>query len=273
MNLLYKASSLKEGYQVIVSPENAPLKYLEFGRLLLKEEERYSEESKDREIVLDILRGKSDIEIEDEGRKINWSEVGGRTDVFSSIPTVVYIPKGTKYLLKSCSNLLEIAIFKAPAKKKTSARLIRPEEVKLNIPGSGNWKRKVYTCVGKNVEADRILFGETFNPPGNWSSYPPHKHDIHNPPHEAPLEEIYFFQIKPSQGFGIQRIYTSPDEDNPLNEVYVIENNDTIVIPRGYHPVVAAAGYQLCYLWCLAGEERRYGAWSDDPKHSWVKEK
>jgi 5-deoxy-glucuronate isomerase len=88
---------------------------------------------------------------------------------------------------------------------------------------------------------------------------------------ESPYEEVYFFKIKPSQGFGLQRIYTAPDDEDPFDLVYVVEDGDTVVIPRGYHPVVAAPGYELYYLWILAGEERRYGAWSDDPRHSWIK--
>jgi len=122
----------------------------------------------------------------------------------------------------------------------------------------------------ENVKAQRLLVGETLNPPGNWSSYPPHKHD-RKAPSEAPLEEVYFFKIKPPHGFGLQRIYTSPEDENPFDEVFLLENDDTVVIPRGYHPVVAAPGYQLYYLWVLAGEERKYGAWSDDPNHRWLR--
>jgi len=129
----------------------------------------------------------------------------------------------------------------------------------------------VQTAVGSNVDADRLLVGETFNPPGNWSSYPPHKHDTLNPPLEAPAEEIYFFLVSPPQGWGIQRIYTAPDHPEPLDEVYVVQDGDATILPRGYHPVCAAAGYRLYYLWGIAGEERRYGAWTDDPAHAWVK--
>ena len=112
------------------------------------------------------------------------------------------------------------------------------------------------------------MVGETLNPPGGWSSYPPHKHDVDDPPREAIYEEVYFFRIQPEGGFGIQRVYERREGADALNEVLVVEDGDTVIIPRGYHPVVAAPGYQLSYVWALRGEGRRYGAWSDDPAHA-----
>jgi 5-deoxy-glucuronate isomerase len=125
----------------------------------------------------------------------------------------------------------------------------------------------------QDVPAQRLLAGETLNPPGNWSSYPPHKHDRSNPPLEAILEEVYFFRTKPAQGFGLMWTYTAADDPDGFSTVFVVEDGDTVLLPKGYHPVVAAPGYQLHYTWVLAGEERRYGAWADDPRHAWVKGK
>ena len=274
MNLLYKGKKLKEGYQTIVSPENSDLKWLEFGRLSLSGiGKEFSDIDKERETALSIFSGKCDIDIDKEqiSEKIRYQEIGGRADVFSGAPTMIYIPKGLKYTIKSSGKALDIGIFKAPSRKDTKLVLIKPGHANLITPGAGNWQRKVYVPIGEKVGADRLIVGETFNPPGNWSGFPPHKHDSYNPPKEAPYEEVYFFLLKPAKGFGIQRIYTSSETKDPINEVYVIENNDTVVIPRGYHPVVAAAGYQLYYFWALAGEERIYAAWSDDPKHSWLR--
>ena len=274
MHLLYKGKKTKEGYQIIVSPQNSDLKWLELGRLfLLGIGKEFSDIDEERETALSIFSGKCDIEIEqgERAEKASYQEIGKRDDVFSGAPTMVYIPKGLKYTIKSSSKALDIGIFKAPSRKDTKPVLIKPEDANLITSGTGNWQRKVYTCIGEKVDADRLIVGETFTPPGNWSSYPPHKHDSYNPPKEAPYEEVYFFLLKPTNGFGIQRIYTSSEAKDALNEVYVIKNNDTVVIPRGYHPVVAAAGYQLYYFWALAGEERIYAAWSDDPKHSWLR--
>jgi 5-deoxy-glucuronate isomerase len=113
-----------------------------------------------------------------------------------------------------------------------------------------------------------LIVGETINPPGNWSSSPPHKHDVDDLPMESKLEEVYFYKLKPQQGFGLQRIYS---DDGDLDEAYVIRDGDTVAFPRGYHPVVAAPGYQLYYLWVLAGEKRIMCP-NDDPDHAWVKD-
>ena len=137
--------------------------------------------------------------------------------------------------------------------------------------GRDNWRRTVYSALAETVPAERLLAGETLNPPGNWSSYPPHKHDRRNPPNEAVMEEIYFFRVRPAQGYGFIWTYTAAEDPEGFSTVFVVEDGDTVLLPKGYHPVVAAPGYELHYTWVLAGEERRYGAWADDPRHAWVK--
>ena len=196
--------------------------------------------------------------------------IGCRADVFSGKPTMVYLPRNTEYRVVAESSMLEIGVSKAPSESDYPPFLVKPEDVVEKSVGAWNWRRKVYTSIGDNVRAQRLIVGETLNPPGNWSSWPPHKHDVKSL-NEAQLEEVYFFKIKPSHGFGLQRIYTTPDDKDPFDEVYIVKNNNTIVIPRGYHPVVAAPGYTLYYLWILASHERRYVASSTDPEHSWLK--
>ena len=85
------------------------------------------------------------------------------------------------------------------------------------------------------------------------------------------LEEVYFFRVRPAQGYGFIWTYTAPGDSEGFSTVFVVEDGDTVLLPKGYHPVVAAPGYELHYTWVLAGEERRYGAWADDPRHAWVK--
>ena len=87
------------------------------------------------------------------------------------------------------------------------------------------------------------------------------------------MEEVYYYLTRPVGGFGLQMLYTAPGHPEPIDDVYRVESGDLLVIPRGYHPVVAAAGYELYYLWAMAGEQSRYGAWSDDPTHAWVRER
>jgi 5-deoxy-glucuronate isomerase len=183
---------------------------------------------------------------------------------------MVYVPINVKYRVAAKTTMLEVGISTAPGESDYPPFLVRSQDTIEKTVGAWNWTRKVYTSIGANIKDQRLLVGETVNPPGNWSSSPPHKHDEKSLT-EAPLEEIYFYKVKPTQGFGLQRIYTYSGDKEPFDEVYVIENNDTVALPRGYHPVVAAPGYQLYYLWVLAGEARAYGSWSDDPKHSWLK--
>jgi len=267
---IFKNTELKEGYTCIVSPENSELKYIEFGRLFLPNKgEEYRGETGNREAVLTIFGGICSVKVESSTGTVSYSSIGGRRDVFSGKPTMVYLPPNVRYEIASESTL-EIGISMAPSSSVSPPVLVKPEEVMESNVGAWNWRRTVYTSIGENVKAQRLLVGETFNPPGNWSSYPPHKHDRKGPA-EAPMEEVYFFKVKPANGFGLQRIYTSPEDDEPFDEIFLLENDDTVVIPRGYHPVVAAPGCQLYYLWVLAGDERRYGAWSDDPEYSWLR--
>ncbi|MBI3991385.1 MAG: 5-deoxy-glucuronate isomerase [Candidatus Omnitrophica bacterium] len=270
MMLHYKAKRLKKGYNPVITAKNSTLRLLEFGQISLTGKgARYEAETGRNEEVLDIFSGRCDISILYKGQEENWRELGGRKDIFSGLPTMVYLPRGIKYVIRAIDDVL-IGVLKSPARKDTEPALVRPDEVDVKMVGKHNWQRRVAAGVGVNVNADRLIVGETINPPGNWSGYPPHKHDTKKGS-EAPYEEIYFFLLKPSQGFGMQRIYTAKDDRRPIDEAYVLRDGDAVVIPRGYHPVVAGAGYQLAYLWGLAGEERKYAAWADDPDHAWLR--
>lgn len=261
MKLLYKFSP-REGYQPIISKENKHLKYIEFGFLSLKKGQVHEEKTRDKEAGLIILSGKCSLKAGDQ----EWKSVGERPDVFSGRAFGVYVPCQSEYRI-TAEGEVEIAICKAPSRLVCPPRLIRPEEVKVKSVGKDNWRRDVYDIIGLTVEAERLVIGETLNPPGNWSSAPPHKHDVDNLPWESDQEEVYFFRVAPPQGFGMQRIYT---DDGSLNEAYVLKNNDTVVIPEGYHAVVAAPGYRLYYLWILAGQKRILQP-RDDPQHAWIK--
>ncbi len=271
-NLLVKGKELKEGYNPVASAENAPLKFLEFGRLRLSQGASHTFGPDDRERAVTIFAGQADLTIVTQERGTEeYRALGARANVFGGKATAIYLPRESRGALVCLSASLEAGIFSAPARRLTQPRVLLPEDLVCAQPGAANWTRDVQTSIGNNVDADRLLVGETFNRPGCWSSYPPHKHDTLNPPVEYPAEEVYFFLVNPPQGFGIQRVYTAPGHPNPIDGVYVVENGDTTILPAGYHPVAAAAGYTLYYCWGIAGEERRYGAWTDDPAHAWVK--
>jgi len=271
-NLLRKAKPIQEGYNLIASPKDAPLKFLEFGRLRLLQGASFTFPADDRERAVTIFGGQADLTIVTQERGTEEHKgLGSRPNVFAGKATAIYLPRETRASLTCLSASLDAGVFSAPSRRLTQPRVLLPQDLICAQPGASNWTREVQTSVGTNVDADRLLVGETFNRPGCWSSYPPHKHDTLNPPVEYPAEEIYFFLANPPQGFGIQRIYTAPDYPDPIDAVYVVENGDTTILPAGYHPVAAAAGYALYYYWGIAGEERRYGAWTDDPAHAWVK--
>ncbi len=260
-----------ESFQQIVAP--GTLRFLDFARLMLHRGESYSGTEADREYVFDFFSGEASVEITAaDGRRWDFPKAGGRPDVFSGPPVVIYVPPQSRYEITAASDRLDVGIFSAPSSAATAtATLIDGPAVVAKEVGRGNWQRTVYSALAENVAAQRLLAGETLNPPGNWSSFPPHKHDRKNPPNEAVLEEVYFFRFKPANGFGLMWTYTAPEDPDGFSDAFVIQDGDTVLLPKGYHPVVSAPGYQCHYTWVLAGEERRYGAWADDPEYAWVK--
>ncbi len=269
MKRLIKARKNGKFHQ-IVAP--GALRFLDFATLQLDPGERHSLPTGAREYVLDIFSGAVTLVISTVGRsKEIYSRIGKRADVFSGPPVMSYIPPNSQFEIKADS-AAELGIFSAPSQANFPAALLEGATVSSKQVGRDNWERRVYSALDQNVPAERLLAGETLNPSGNWSSYPPHKHDHSNPPQEAVLEEVYYFRVKPAQGFGFIWTYTAPGDPEGFSDVFVVEDGDTVLLPKGYHPVVAAPGYELQYTWVLAGEERMYGAWAEDPRHGWVKD-
>lgn len=186
-----------------------------------------------------------------------------RASVFDDPPSAVYAPPGST--LEADGPLLAGLYLAAgdPAEA-PAAYAVQPGDVTAAARGSGNFAREVRDIVPAERPGLRLLVGETLNPAGNWSSSPPHKHDRDAPPEEAKLEEIYLFRIDPPQGFGVQLSY-----DETSERAFSVRDLDVAAIPAGYHPVVAAPGYRLYYLWGLAGSGREL-RWVPDPDHAWV---
>jgi len=269
MDRLIKAR--KNGkFQQIVEP--GTLRFLDFATLELESGERHLLQTGAREYVIDIFSGVISLTITTAGRsKEIYGKIGKRADVFSGPPVMIFIPPNSEVEIQADS-AADLGIFSAPSNSTTPAAVLEEELVTSKQVGRDNWQRTVYSALDQNVPAERLLAGETLNPPGNWSSFPPHKHDQSNPPQEAVLEEVYYFRVRPSQGFGFIWTYTAADDPDGFSNVFVVQDRDTVLLPKGYHPVVAAPGYDLQYTWVLAGEERKYGAWADDPRHAWVKD-
>ena len=249
---------LKPGLNRLVTTE---FNYLRFSILRLQPGESFGEGLADWECGLTLLSGQ--VEAEVEGKTLGT--MGPRRNVFEDLPWGLYVPGRQRYRLQAVA-AAELALAYAPWQKQEAPALIRPADLAVHQRGQPGYQREVRDILVGQAAADSILLGETVNRPGEWSSYPPHKHDTAIPGVETRLEEIYFYKTHPAQGFGFQRIYTG---DRSLDVVYTVENNDLALLPRGYHPVAAAPGYAVYYLWALAGEERRMTT-HNDPEHEWV---
>jgi 5-deoxy-glucuronate isomerase len=195
---------------------------------------------------------------------------GGRASVFEGPGDTVYAPAGTGLHLAAVDGSAQLAVTFAaaePSPDAPPARIIGPADQRIAVVGEGNWSRTVRTILGPEHTAQRLLLGETINPAGNWSSYPPHRHDRHNPPEEVDLEEVYLFKTNPAGGFGVQIRYELDGEQ--AEDAFLVRDDDVAVIRSGFHPVVAASGYELYYLWVMAGEGRVMMPYLD-PAHAWV---
>jgi 5-deoxy-glucuronate isomerase len=247
------------------------LKYLSFTVVELGgnlREHRF--ETGAEEVSLDFYTGPVEVDVDTGSER--WSrQVGERKSIADAAP-MVYIPPGCSVTLRTLNGPARVTIGGAEGKPGSGIgpELVGTDAVVTNQVGKENFSRTVYTHVANNIQAARLICGETVNRPGGWSSCPPHKHDRFAES-EVPMEEVYYFQLEPQQGFGFMRVYTDPSDPEPFDNAYAVEHGDTVLIPRGYHPVVACPGYTLNYTWILAGEGRTYGAWADDPKHAWIR--
>lgn len=260
---LLKQYTPKDGYTALVKPGKDGMDFLEMGILRLPAGGTYRGSSQASEVCLILLGGLANIT----AGEASFTSLGGRANVFAGRATALHIPPGLKFKVEAVG-ALEAAVARTPSDLPGEPRLIGPEKVRVATRGKDTFERQVHDIIDFNFPSKRLLVGETFNAPGKWSSYPPHKHDTMAPPDETRMEEVYFFKINPPQGFGFQRVY-SPEKG--FDEAFVVRNNSLTKLPFGYHPTAAAPGYSLYYLWVLAGEPRNYTLF-DDPDHRWVRE-
>jgi 5-deoxy-glucuronate isomerase len=251
-----------------VARRGRDLKYLSFAIAELGGSLReHTFESGGEEISLDSYTGP--YEVTCEGPFGKWSaQVPARPSIRDAHP-MVYLPQQSKITLRALNGSARISIAGAEGKPGMKPVLVEGPAIVAKTVGKDNFTRTVYTHIAQNIDAAHLICGETVNKPGGWSSCPPHKHDVFGDG-EVPMEEVYYFQTDPPQGFGFMRVYTQPDAADPFDYAFPVQHGDTVLIPRGYHPVSACPGYSLNYTWVLAGEGRTYGAWKDDPRHAWI---
>lgn len=219
------------------------------------------------------LSGSLTVEVDDERY-----ELQGRDSVFTRVTDFAYVPRDASVVLSS-EDGCEVALPMARCEKRLTPKYGPADGVPVEVRGSGNATRQVtnFGVPGVWDHADKLNACELITPDGNWSSYPPHKHDS-SEPCEVENEEIYYFriadrdQVTPSRtGFGFHRTYT---DDGTIDEDVTVRDGDVFLIPRGYHgPCVAAPGYPMYYLNVLAGPgDSRSMAFCDDPAHTWVRD-
>lgn len=233
------------------------LKELSLDLLVLNENDSFEVETLGFETAIVPLKGDCVVTVEGQNFRLS------RRDVFWSPASAVCLPMDAKATIAASANT-ELALCKARTDKKGTAFFISPEQIREKTVGRDIWERKVVDIIGSEDKATRLVVGETFNRPGCWSSFPPHKHDTAIPGEEARMEEIYLFRINPSEGFGTQTIYGEQGSRS-----FMIEDYDAVTIPWGYHPVSAMPGHELYYLWFLAGDGRVLKP-NTDPNYKWL---
>jgi 5-deoxy-glucuronate isomerase len=253
----------ESGTLLEITPETADWRYVHFAVRRLVPGAAWHVQGDGEEVCLVLLRG---------GCRVRWeggheTTIGPRADVFSSYPWAVYLPSGIGAVVVATEET-ELAEGRAPSTAALSPAIVRPEECGYEIRGGGNATRQIVDILPPSFAADRLMICEVFTPSGNWSSYPPHKHDQDNPPHEVDLEEIYYFRMRQPDGYAFQRLYTA---DGSFDETFKVEHGDLLLVPDGYHPFVTAFGYDAYYLNVLAGERRSMAA-VDDPRYASLRE-
>lgn len=255
---------------VSVNPARAGWEFISFAVRALKRGASWMTTTGANECCFVLLSGECSIQWRTRDGADGEATLGPRASVFVDYPHALYLPRGTRAVI-TATRATQLADCRAPSRIDLSPYVIRPQQCGFEIRGGGNATRQIIDVLMPNRgDADRLMICEVFTPGGNWSSYPPHKHDRDRPPHEADLEEIYYFRFRDADGYGIHRVYTA---DARRDEAVVVGDGDVVLVREGYHPFVAAHGYDAYYLNVLAGGRRSMAA-VDDPRfakfrHSW----
>ena len=249
------------GVLVEITPASAGWEFISFAVRRVAATESWTGHSGAQEIALVLLSGHCHITWN--GTHRGEATIGPRISVFHSYPHAVYLPPGIQFTVHAAVTS-ELADCRVPSAAKHVPCVIRPEHCGFEIRGGGNATRQIIDIMPPPFPADRLLICEVLTPSGNWSSYPPHKHDRDNAPAEVDLEETYYFRFRDPDAYAFQRIYTA---DGSMDETLKVQDGDLALIREGYHPFVTAFGYDAYYLNVLAGTRRSMAA-SDDPRYA-----
>lgn len=252
-----------------VTPKEADWEFLHFAARRMSAGEQWEFDTGENEFGIVVLGGTCSAKTSREA----WDPIGRRANVFDGMPYTLYLPRRTQVNIEAIGDGLDLGYGWCETDQDHPAKLISPEEVKVEIRGGGNATRQINDMIPPGFDCHRLVVVEVYTPSGNWSSYPPHKHDAHRESEsgellEADLEETYFYKQDRPEGYAIQRVYTS---DGSLDELVLARSDDVVLVPEGYHPVVSAHGYNTYYLNFLAGSAQSLAS-VDDPDHAWIKQ-
>lgn len=274
--VIHPGNSADSGVIVEVQPGEAGWDTIHFQARRLSQACRWSAFCGENELALVILGGVLDVH----STCGDWAALGSRCDVFSGLPYALYLPPATEFTLQAHREC-EFALAWTPAADAFPPRLITPAEIEVEIRGGDHATRQINRIMPPGFPCSRLVVVEVYTPGGNWSSYPPHKHDLHKTAPdgsllEADLDEIYYYRLDRPEGYALQRIYTDPE--SPLQRAgfgfdatVIARDNDVVLIPEGYHPVSSPPGYTSYYLNILSGSAQSLAA-TDDPAYAWVKD-
>jgi len=272
-NWHFPAGSTADGREIVrITPEVAHWGYSGLRVLDLARRETYLGNTGGEEMIVLPLAGSCSVDTDAGG-----ADLAGRRDVFSAVTDSAYVPRDTAYEINTGNGgRFALACARAQAEG-LPFRHVKADEVRVELRGAGACSRRVNNFGTPDVlEADRLIACEVFTPAGNWSSFPPHKHDSERPG-ESVLEEIYYFEVadgpNPGTGPGLayQRVCGTPER--PADVLAEVRTGDVVIIPHGWHgPSMAVPGYDLYYLNVMAGPGVREWLICDDPAHSWVRE-
>jgi 5-deoxy-glucuronate isomerase len=243
--------------RIDVTPEIAGWKYLSFRVVALGLKDTHEFNTGSNEIIIVPLLGKGICKFNKQDYPFE------RRDLFAGPTDILYLPPRTQVRV-SAGEPVELAIGGAPAEGRLPARVIRRSEISVGVRGDANVKRSVSALADSDQLTERLTVYEIHTPSGNWSSFPPHRHDTRE--HSSYHEETYYYRFRPANGFAIQRIYT---RDTDLDVAIPVLDGDLVLVHEGYHPVVKAPGTNAYYLNFLAGDVRRISA-VNDPEYDWV---
>ncbi|MES9520003.1 5-deoxy-glucuronate isomerase [Streptomyces capoamus] len=249
---LPRGATANARYAVDIGPETAGWAYSGLRVVELSPGGSHMFTTGDSEWIVLPLEGGCTVQIETASTEQHEFQLLGRDSVFSGVSDFAYAPRDARVLIASGAGG-RFALAGAKCERRLPARYGPAPEVPVEERGSGGCARRVrnFAAAG-SFDCDRLIAVEVVTPGGNWSSYPPHKHDEHRPGEESVLEEIYYFEIDGPNGLGYQRV--SPSRAGGSDVLAEVRSGDAVLVPDGWHgPSIAQPGHDMYYLNVMAG--------------------